>query len=217
MYSKNTINCKIYDNVLYTDKLKSANNLDEIVLASTNYVNEDLNHSRKDNIKEFARGNVLLKIGENDYTAKVIIGFTAGDNMVLYDVVDFTKDNFKIKKVGNDSTDVIKNNEIRSDTLPTINSISDNSRNVNTSDKKFSLSSPVEQVGELIAVHNLSEEKLRGNFELGGMPAPSVAITKASMGHNGYGDISIVFGANTIDPEYDSRNDVFSADIPVIT
>ena len=46
---------------------------------------------------------------------------------------------------------------------------------------KLSLSTPVEQVGELVAVHNLNEQKLKGNFELGGLPAPSVAITKADV------------------------------------
>ena len=40
-------------------------------------------------------------------------------------VINFNPDSFTIKKVGNDSTDVIKNNEIRSDTLPTTNSIPD--------------------------------------------------------------------------------------------
>ena len=35
--------------------------------------------------------------------------------------------------------------------------------------EKFSLKEPVEQVGNLVAVHNLNEAKLKGNFELGGM------------------------------------------------
>ena len=43
-YSKNKKN---YDTVIYKDKFKTANNLDEIIIASTNYVNEDLKHTRK--------------------------------------------------------------------------------------------------------------------------------------------------------------------------
>lgn len=87
--SKDTKNLK--DNkTVYKDKLKSANNLDDIVLASTNYINEDLKHTRKDNFKEFARGDVLIRIGDNDYSAKVIVGFTSGGNMVLYDIINFT-------------------------------------------------------------------------------------------------------------------------------
>ena len=58
----------------------------------TNYVNEELNHPRKDNIREFARGDVNMRIGENSYSAKVIVGFT-GNDMVLYDVVDLKPTN----------------------------------------------------------------------------------------------------------------------------
>lgn len=86
------------DNVIYADKYKSANNLDDIVLASTNYINEDLKHQRKDNFKEFARGSVLIRVDNNDYNAKVIIGFTQNGEMVLYDVIDFTPNKFTLKK-----------------------------------------------------------------------------------------------------------------------
>jgi|GEM_PF-380923 len=95
-YLKNTKDKKI----IFEDKLQSANNLDEIILASTNYINEDLRHERKDNFKEFARGDVFLRIGERDYSAKVIVGFTEGNQMVLYDVIDFESAHFQIKKAG---------------------------------------------------------------------------------------------------------------------
>jgi hypothetical protein len=35
-----------------------------------------------------------------------------------------------------------------------------------------------EEVNELVALHNLSIEKLRKTAELGGMPMPSIAVTK---------------------------------------
>ena len=85
---------------LYADKLRSSNNLDEIVLASTNYINEAPNHKRIDNIKEFARGDVLMQVGQNQYAAKVIVGFTNNKNMVLYDVIDFKPTAFSLKKIG---------------------------------------------------------------------------------------------------------------------
>ena len=91
------------------------------------------------------------------------------------------------------------------------NSITENGGNVN-SETKFSLKKPVEETKDLIAVHNLTPEKLKGILELGGFPVPSIAITKADMEHSGYGDISVLFGKETIDPERDNRNDVFSAD-----
>ena len=91
------------------------------------------------------------------------------------------------------------------------NSITENGGNVN-SEIKFSLKKPVEETKDLIAVHNLTPEKLKGILELGGFPVPSIAIIKADMEHSGYGDISVLFGKDTIDPESDNRNDVFSAD-----
>lgn len=96
--SKNTKYYRTYDKQIYKDKFKSANNLDEIILASTNYINEDLNHKRNDNIVEFARGEVLMRVHNNDYSAKVIIAFTTGQNMLLYDLIDFQRLNFEIKK-----------------------------------------------------------------------------------------------------------------------
>lgn len=83
---------------VYKDKYRSANNLDDIVLASTNYINEDLNHTRKDNFKEFARGDVLIRVGNNDYSAKVIVGLTSANNMVLYDIIKFAPQEFTLKQ-----------------------------------------------------------------------------------------------------------------------
>jgi hypothetical protein len=64
----------------------------------------------------------------------------------------------------------------------------------------------------LVAIHNLSEKKLKENLALGGFPAPSIAVTKADIGHNGYGDISVIFGRDTIDPTKSSDNRLYSAD-----
>lgn len=128
--SKYSKHLKSNDKVIYKDKFKAANNLDEIVLASTNYINEDLNHSRKDSIVEFARGDVLLRIGESDYAAKVIVGFTSGKQMLLYDIVDFTKTVFTIKNEDS-SIDFGKNRNLRSE-LSSDNTISQNKGIVNT-------------------------------------------------------------------------------------
>ena len=63
----------------------------------------------------------------------------------------------------------------------------------------------------LMAVHNISVDKLESALELGGFPMPSIAITNANMGHAGYGEISLVFGKESVDPS-DSRNKVYSGD-----
>ena len=53
------------DPQLRADKLRATDNADEILRATTDWVNEGLNHPRKDKIADFARGNVLLRVGGN--------------------------------------------------------------------------------------------------------------------------------------------------------
>lgn len=96
--SKDTMKYRATDGTIYEDKMKAAGGLDDIILATTNYINEDLKHGRKDNFTEFARGNVLMRIGKNDYNATVIVGFTSGKNMVLYDLVEIVPTKIKLKQ-----------------------------------------------------------------------------------------------------------------------
>lgn len=100
-YSDN-INKRAFD--VYADKMRLAKNIDEVINASTDYVNEPNNHSRTDDIKEFARGNMLFEAGENQYSADVIIAQTKDGGMKLYDVVNIEKANFKNKKKDNSNT-----------------------------------------------------------------------------------------------------------------
>ena len=119
--------------IIYQDKFQSAGNLDEIVLASTNYVNEDLKHERKDNFKEFARGDVLIRVGEKDYSAQVIIGFTTGNQMVLYDVINFTPTNIALrtKKEGTQFAAQSQNREQSSSNVPSNITVSQTDTGVN--------------------------------------------------------------------------------------
>ncbi len=59
--------------VAFADKYRAANNADELLLASTDYVNEGLDHPRRDDITDFSRGKVQFRIGDRDYTADVIV------------------------------------------------------------------------------------------------------------------------------------------------
>ena len=63
----------------------------------------------------------------------------------------------------------------------------------------------------LVAIHNISEENLKKALDLGGFPMPSIAITKAGIGHTGFGGISLVFGKESINPA-DRYNKVYSGD-----
>ena len=77
---------------------------------------------------------------------------------------------------------------------------------------KFSMDRPVEMTKDLVALHNLSEDKLLKAIKLGGFPMPSIAVTKSNIPHTNFGDITLVMNRSTVDPEMDSRNTVYSAD-----
>lgn len=83
---------------------------------------------------------------------------------------------------------------------------------VSKPEKRFSLSSNVEQTKDLIAVHNMTTAELEKSLDLGGLPMPSIAIIKAADGHSEYGDVSLVFGKDTIDPKKSARNKVYGGD-----
>lgn len=121
------------DGQVYDDKLRAAGNLDEAVRASTDYVNEEIKHPRKDNIKEFARGRVLMRVGQNDYNAEVVVGYTQNGEMLLYDIVNFKPDTFSVKertprRTGPDKAGMTETNEESSSD----NSISQNNAAVNS-------------------------------------------------------------------------------------
>ena len=79
------------------------------------------------------------------------------------------------------------------------------------SENRFSLKEPIEETKDLIAVHNLTGEKLRKLLDLQGIPMPSIAITKSDATAEDFGEISLVFRKDAIDPA-DERNKVFDAD-----
>ena len=121
------------DGQVFDDKLRAAGNLDEAVRASTDYVNEEIKHPRKDNIKEFARGRVLMRVGQNDYNAEVVVGYTQNGEMLLYDIVNFKPDSFSVKertprRTGPDKAGMTETNEESSSD----NSISQNNAAVNS-------------------------------------------------------------------------------------
>ncbi len=88
----------------------------------------------------------------------------------------------------------------------------DNLKPSSEPDIRFSLSDTVEETKDLMALHNLTEEKLLKSLKLGGLPMPSVAIAKAKDGHNEFGEISLILPRETIDPEISSRNKLYSGD-----
>ena len=72
----------------YNDKLKTIANADEILSVAKNWIGEKIKHIRKDDIVEFARGNVMYRVGETGYVAGVIVGTRKNGSAVLYDLVN---------------------------------------------------------------------------------------------------------------------------------
>lgn len=86
------------------------------------------------------------------------------------------------------------------------------SRGVQNVKLKFSMETPVEETKTLVAMHNMTEEKLRRTLDIGAWPSPSIAVVKTKEGHANYGEYSAIFPRGTIDPQADSRNKVYGGD-----
>lgn len=99
-------------------------------------------------------------------------------------------------------------------TKPMQNIADENAKVGNTSDnRRFSLTRSTEEAGNLIAVHNVTEDKLDKILSADGMPMPSIAVAKADIGHSDFGNISLVFGSETVNPKANRNNKVYSADV----
>ena len=80
-------------------------------------------------------------------------------------------------------------------------------------DIRFSLSAPVEKSKNLMAIHNLHANELLKQLDLGGLPMPSVAITKPEIiEHEGFGEVTLILDRDAIDPKASKYNKVYGAD-----
>lgn len=141
----------------------------------------------------------------NIYSACLNIAKTKDGRNILYDINKISNighgvvpSNAKSKRGSHINPNVAKNN------LP------QNNNNV-----KRSVNDVIDENRDLVAVHNLSAKKLAkmiSDFDGQGIPAPSIAIDKADNVHSDFGDISLIFDRNTIDPKADRRNSVYSRD-----
>ena len=76
----------------------------------------------------------------------------------------------------------------------------------------FSMRENAEETKVLNAVHNMQTSELENSLALGGLPMPSIATIKAKNGHSEYGDVSLVFDKDTIDPQLNKDNKVYGGD-----
>lgn len=212
----------------FADKMRAADIADDIITATTSWAKDGkLKHPRRDSFVDFAHGDVLIQAGANQYDAETVVGITADGEYVFYDVVDMTPTSFTTKKEpsptaagDNASSDIQESSSERSISRSTGKS----NREISgvqplslptlepTTKTRFSLDEPVEETETLVAMHNMTEEKLRRTLDIGAWPSPSIAVVKAKEGHANYGEYSAIFPRGTIDPQADSRNKVYGGD-----
>lgn len=212
----------------FADKMRAADIADDIITATTSWAKDGkLKHPRRDSFVDFAHGDVLIQAGANQYDAETVVGITADGEYVFYDVVDMTPTSFTTKKepsptaAGNNaSSDIQESSSERSISRSTEKS----NREISgvqplslptlepATKTRFSLDEPVEETETLVAMHNMTEEKLRRTLDIGAWPSPSIAVVKAKEGHANYGEYSAVFPRGTIDPQADSKNKVYGGD-----
>ena len=212
----------------FADKMRAADIADDIITATTSWAKDGkLKHPRRDSFVDFAHGDVLIQAGANQYDAETVVGITADGEYVFYDVVDMTPTSFTTKKEpsptaagDNASSDIQESSSERSISRSTEKS----NREISgvqplslptlepTTKTRFSLDEPAEETETLVAMHNMTEEKLRRTLDIGAWPSPSIAVVKAKEGHANYGEYSAVFPRGTIDPQADSKNKVYGGD-----
>lgn len=88
----------------------------------------------------------------------------------------------------------------------------DNQKPTSNPDIRYEKMTKTSNNKTLIAQHNTSEEKLLEALDLGALPVPSIAITKYQNPVLEYGDITLLFNKDTINPT-DRRNVTYNSDI----
>ena len=195
---------------VFADKMRAADIADDIVVAATNWSRDgELKHPRDDNFVDFDRGTTLIMSGDTKYKAEVVVGITKNGEAVLYDVVDMEPTTFDIKETEASPTVTTQNAIDDTYEASAGDIVTENGKDVKTN---FSLSKSVEETKNLVAVHNMRVSELEKSLALGGLPMPSIAIIKAQSGHSEYGDVSLVFDKNAIDPKKNKDNKVYGGD-----
>lgn len=170
-------------------------------------IQQNFDNARQEFKYELSRPEAIQRIKEMGY-----------DGLIL-PITDTDKTSIENKK-GNEYI-VFNSNQIKNvDNLnPTTDkdirySLSEDGKLVDNKGNDITLeASDTGTHGTLMAIHNLSVEKLRGILELGGFPVPSIAITNPDIvNHNQFGNISVLFDKNTID-SLDRRNEVYDRDV----
>lgn len=75
---------------------------------------------------------------------------------------------------------------------------------------KFDVSKPVEETADLLALHNITSVQLSEALSREGLIMPSIAVTNKRF--SDFGEISLIFDKDTIDPDVDQQNKLWGSD-----
>lgn len=70
---------------------------------------------------------------------------------------------------------------------------------------------------DLVAYHNMSENSVLRSAALGGLPVPSIAVTRQDIPFDQFGEITLIGGSDIVDPANNSANEIFSRDAWTVT
>lgn len=217
--SKYTSYLRKTDRALVKAKNKAVDGLGELIETATNRRWEKTRHQDSKDAKygmyryDTTFAFPVMENGKMQriraYDAELLIRNASNGKKYLYDIVGIKENATAHISLSQREARLAAYQETATGGNVSNTSISTSPGNVKA---KFSLKESVEETKDLIAVHNVSEEGLQGALELGGLPSPSIAITKDDMGHEKYGPISLVFGKETIDPQFFRANKVYGSD-----
>ena len=69
-----------------------------------------------------------------------------------------------------------------------------------------------EPIKDMVILHNTGGEAILQYDELGGIPAPSLAVTKSDQVFEGFGDIQLIAKPRNFDPAEDPKNVIYGSD-----
>lgn len=190
---------KRLDKPLADAKMRAGTELENLLSVSVyeNHVSGNAHHPEYPGGWDYYRTHFY--VNKTMYEGKVNIGIMKDGRRQFYDVTDIKED--PMFGTSGQSANAPATSDIESTKKMLPDNASGVKQKITDEDMEFSLKEPVEKKRDLVAVHNLTTEKLEGALELGGMPMPSIAVTKKDIGHSTYGEVSLVFGKDTVDPK----------------
>lgn len=221
----------------YDAKMRATTELDNMLRVSEYIRHEDAQHPHEYNGKGYDRYSVQFEIGGENFSGELLVAIGDNDRRIFYDVVKIKRTDSPVSEatarksdgksargtIGSEVGDVhtVQNRNADASTTDSIHQKSENVKGKSEigENTRFELkignqTTPVkvQETNNLIAIHNLSEQKLLDTLDLGGFPMPSIAVVKADQGHSNYGDISVIFGRDTIDPKMNRTNKLYGSD-----